>query len=271
MKNQNLSVETLVKELPVTMLESGLLRCDVCNAIRVLLLKEEEQVQREQIEAFQKNDFQRLLVAKEEEIQSLINAVVILKKVVDYRKRSFKDGKRQDYWFVAKDITGAFGYKNHKKAIDRHVAIGDIKRYPIMDGKGRMQKTLLINLNALHALAKANGTTPAWNFYKAVERCLSKGNEAVPEGKADMRLDLRANIIGCHNIYPYAPWDKRAAKKGCVTAFLCNECGASQEEILKQMPPRCCKPLKALKSENAQLKSEVGVLERVRGLVGSGA
>lgn len=273
MKKQTMSIETMLKELPVTMLASGLLKCDVCADIRVFLLKEEAALQQDRIRSFQKDYFNRLLVSEDDETPALMEDFMILKNALKCQKESFKNKKGQGYWFVAKDISEALGFKAHRRALHNYVALSDIKRYPVMDSRRHMRKTLLVNLNALNALARANGTTPSWRFYKAVEGALKKGRQALPKDRPKMVLDLRSNIVGCHNIYPHGPLDQRGIRvpkqEESIVAVFCKGQMADLAELLNQSPPKCCKRLNTLKSENECLKAESGVLDTLRGLVGS--
>ncbi|MDE5765321.1 MAG: Bro-N domain-containing protein [Ruminococcus sp.] len=68
-------------------------------------------------------------------------------------------------YFVGVDMARALGYKNTRDALKQHVDKDDVvKRYPISDSLGRIQKTTIINESGLYSLVLASKLKGAKDF-----------------------------------------------------------------------------------------------------------
>ncbi|MDE5755082.1 MAG: hypothetical protein K2H89_11180, partial [Oscillospiraceae bacterium] len=68
-------------------------------------------------------------------------------------------------YFVGTDVAKALGYKNTRDALKNHVEKDDVvKRYPITDSLGRIQKVSIINESGLYSLVLASKLQGAKKF-----------------------------------------------------------------------------------------------------------
>ncbi len=55
-------------------------------------------------------------------------------------------------WFAAKDVCRILGYRDHKKAVKRHVRADEWTKRPLEDTIGRKQRTIVVNESGIYSL-----------------------------------------------------------------------------------------------------------------------
>lgn len=109
-----------------------------------------------------------------------------------------------EWFFVAKDVAAALGYKNTKKALSDHCGYGVTKRYPIVDNMGRHQEARIIpKPDVLRLIAQSR--LPAaqefnrWLFEEVAPAAVENGMYLSPERAQQLFTDPASIIAICQN------------------------------------------------------------------------
>lgn len=109
-----------------------------------------------------------------------------------------------EWFYVAKDVAAALGYKNTKKALSDHCGYGVTKRYPIVDNLGRQQEARIIpKPDVLRLIAQSR--LPAaqefnrWLFEEVAPAAVDTGMYLSPERAQQLFTNPASIIAICQN------------------------------------------------------------------------
>ena len=134
-----------------------------------------------------------------------------------------------EVFFVGKDVAEALGYNQTDKAITRHVDEDDRTKHTVVDSKGRLQPTFIINESGLYALILSSKLEQA----KAFKRWVT--SEVLPAIRKTGRYELspaELKLLGEKAEY----CDQVLLSVDCMTTTqVANELGMSWQELYRKL------------------------------------
>lgn len=144
-----------------------------------------------------------VLALSERKIQGVVKVAKTKNKLISFRHEQFGEIRTVEIdgeiWFVGKDVAGALGYSNPRKAIRDHVRDKHKRGERIVTPSG-MQETTLINEPGLYSLVMRSKLLAAekfqdWVYEEVLPSIRKTGSYSTVETKDERWLETRAHGI----------------------------------------------------------------------------